>query len=169
MVKTVSYADIYAYRPRDPGHRAGSAAGDPGFNDAHVHFASGRRVAARGRPAGTTWLLAEIERRVAKAASRAQPGEWIVEDGADHTRLPRRTRPGGWPTRRSLDRAAPRDPVLLSRVDGTLRWANAEALHIAGRSTRSTPNPAGGEWCGPRHRRGDRDSWKESADGIVAE
>jgi predicted amidohydrolase YtcJ len=43
-----------------------------------------------------------------------------------------------------LDRAAPRNPVLLSRVDGHTSWANSAALRLAG-VDRGTASPAGGE------------------------
>lgn len=116
----------------------------PGFNDAHTHFGAGGQGLLAVQLQGTT-SLAEIERRVAEAATRAQPGEWILGGGWDHTRLRAdELGAGGWPTKEILDRAAPRNPVLLSRVDGHTSWANAEALRIAG-ITRGTPNPPGGE------------------------
>lgn len=116
----------------------------PGFNDAHVHFASGGASLLAVDLLGTT-SLAEIERRVAEAAATAAPGEWILGRGWDHTRLPAaELGPGGWPTGAILDRAAPHNPVLLSRVDGHTSWANARALEIAG-IDRNTPDPDGGE------------------------
>lgn len=132
----------------------------PGFNDAHLHFAGGGQALLSVDLLGTG-SLAEIERRVAEAAARAQPGEWIVGRGWDHTRLPAgELGPGGWPTKEALDRAAPRNPVLLSRVDGHTSWANSEALRLAG-VTRSTPNPAGGEIV--------RDPASGEATGILKE
>jgi predicted amidohydrolase YtcJ len=116
----------------------------PGINDAHVHFAAGGASLLAVDLLGTR-SLAEIERRVAAAAASAQPGEWILGRGWDHTRLPEsELGPGGWPTKATLDRVAPDNPVLLSRVDGHTSWANTRALEIAG-VNRRTPNPAGGE------------------------
>lgn len=116
----------------------------PGFNDAHVHFAAGGASLLAVNLLGAT-STAEIERRVAEAATRARPGEWIVGRGWDHTRFPSaELGPGGWPTRAVLDRAAPRNPVLLRRVDGHTSWANTAALQLAG-ITRATRNPEGGE------------------------
>lgn len=116
----------------------------PGFNDAHLHFASGGASLLAADLLGTT-SLAEIERRVADAAAKLRPGEWVLGRGWDHTRLPpAELGPGGWPTRSILDRAAPRNPVLLGRVDGHTSWANVEALRLAG-IDRRTPDPAGGE------------------------
>lgn len=116
----------------------------PGFNDAHIHIAEGGGALLEADLGGAT-SLAEIERRVREAASRAAPGEWIQGRGWDQTRLPAsELGPGGWPTREALDRAAPNNPVVLSRVDGHTSWANSAALRIAG-VTRSTRNPPGGE------------------------
>jgi predicted amidohydrolase YtcJ len=116
----------------------------PGFNDAHIHIAEGGGALLEVDLTGAT-SLAEIERRVREAVSRSAPGEWIQGRGWDQTRLPAsELGPGGWPTKDALDRAAPNNPVVLSRVDGHTSWANSLALRIAG-ITRSTPNPPGGE------------------------
>ena len=139
----------------------------PGFNDAHIHFAAGGASLLAVDLLGTR-SLAEIEQRVARAAAQAQPGEWIVGRGWDHTRLPAsELGPGGWPTKEILDRAAPRNPVILSRVDGHTSWANAEALRIAG-VNRSTPNPAGGEVVRDPRTGEATGILKESAEGLVA-
>jgi predicted amidohydrolase YtcJ len=139
----------------------------PGFNDSHIHFASGGASLLAVNLLGTT-SLAEIERRVAEAATRAQPGEWIVGRGWDHTRLPAsELGPGGWPTKEALDRAAPRNPVLLSRVDGHTSWANSQALRIAG-VNRSTANPAGGEVVRDPRTGEATGILKESAETLVA-
>lgn len=138
----------------------------PGFNDAHVHFGSGGQGLLQVQLLNTT-SLAEIERRVAAAAAQAQPGEWILGRGWDHTRLPAaELGAGGWPTKEILDRAAPNNPVLLSRVDGHTSWANAAALRIAG-IDRGTQNPAGGEIV--RDARGEATGiLKESAEALVS-
>ncbi|HEX2207735.1 MAG TPA: amidohydrolase [Longimicrobium sp.] len=138
----------------------------PGFNDAHIHFGAGGRGLLDVQLLGTA-SLAEIERRVAAAAAQAQPGEWILGRGWDHTRLPQsELGPGGWPTKEILDRAAPNHPVLLSRVDGHTSWANTAALRLAG-IDRNTPDPSGGEIV--RDARGEATGiLKESAEGLVA-
>ncbi|HEX2205187.1 MAG TPA: amidohydrolase, partial [Longimicrobium sp.] len=138
----------------------------PGFNDAHIHFASGGASLLAVDLLGTT-STAEIERRVTAAAARAQPGEWILGRGWDHTRLPAsELGPGGWPTKEVLDRAAPRNPVLLSRVDGHTSWANSEALRIAG-ITRTTADPPGGEVVRDPRTGEATGILKESAEGLV--
>ena len=138
----------------------------PGFNDAHIHFGAGGRGLLQVDLLGTS-SLAEIERRVAAAAAQAQPGEWVLGRGWDHTRLPAsELGPGGWPTKDVLDRAAPNNPVFLSRVDGHTSWANSAALRIAG-VDRGTADPAGGEVV--RDARGEATGiLKESAEGLVS-
>jgi predicted amidohydrolase YtcJ len=138
----------------------------PGFNDAHIHFAPGGASLLAVNLLGTT-SVAEVERRVAAAAELAAPGEWILGRGWDHTRYPAaELGPGGWPTREALDRAAPRNPVLLSRVDGHVSWASGEAMRIAGIARATTP-PAGGEIV--RDARGEPTGlFLESAMGLLS-
>ena len=145
VVATGSDAEIRALA--GPGTRVVDLAGrlvTPGFNDAHVHVPAGGGSLLNVDLLGVT-SLAEVERRVRDAAAKAEPGEWILGRGWDQTRLPAgELGAGGWPTRETLDRAAPRNPVVLSRVDGHTSWANTAALRMAG-ITRATANPAGGE------------------------
>jgi predicted amidohydrolase YtcJ len=138
----------------------------PGFNDAHIHFGAGGQNLLQVSLLGAT-SLAEIERRVAAAAAQAAPGEWILGRGWDQTRLPAsELGPGGWPTNAALDRAAPGNPVMLTRVDGHTTWANSAALRIAGIND-NTANPAGGEIVrDPRTRRA-TGILKESAEGLL--
>ena len=76
---------------------------------------------------------------VAETAARTPRGEWIGGRGWDQNLWPGMR----FPTRASLDRAAPHHPVALIRVDGHAIWANAAALHAAGIS-RDTRDPSGG-------------------------
>ncbi|HEV2733536.1 MAG TPA: amidohydrolase, partial [Longimicrobiaceae bacterium] len=132
----------------------------PGFNDAHIHFASGGASLLAVNLGGTT-SLAEIERRLAAGVAAAQPGEWVVGRGWDHTRLPREELgPDGWPRRDLLDRVAPNHPVFLARVDGHVAWMNRRALEAAGIGPR-TRAPQGGEIV--------RDPRTGEATGIVKE
>jgi len=116
----------------------------PGINDAHCHLGAGGlsmlEVDLRGASS-----LREIESRVRAAADKAAPGEWITGRGWDQTRLrPSELGPGGWPTSETLDRASPRHPVYLRRVDGHTGWASSRALQLAGIDAR-TADPPGGE------------------------
>jgi predicted amidohydrolase YtcJ len=141
----------------------------PGMNDAHCHFAAGGvsmlEVDLRGASS-----LAEIESRVRAAAAKASPGEWITGRGWDQTRLrPADLDASGWPTKATLDRAAPAHPVYLRRVDGHTGWANSRALELAGIS-RATPDPKGGEIV--RNARGEptgilKETAKDLMDGAV--
>jgi predicted amidohydrolase YtcJ len=131
-----------------------------GFNDAHIHFMNG----------GRSWLLvdlrdatsiAEVQRRVAAKAATVQPGEWIIGRGWDHTSWG-----GNWPTAEDLDKAAPNNPVALTRVDGHVLWVNSMAIGKAG-VNRATPAPAGGEIM----HTGQSDPsgiFKETAQGLIA-
>src|SRR5262245_50182017 len=110
----------------------------PGLVDAHGHL----MYLARGRMAlDVGGLAAEgiVAARVATAAAAAPAGEWISGRGWDQNLWPERA----FPTRDSLDRAAPRNPVALVRVDGHATWVNSAALREAGIS-RDTRDPAGG-------------------------
>src|SRR5882724_5688452 len=70
----------------------------------------------------------EIAAMVGAAAARRRPDEWIAGRGWDQTRWPGQR----FPTRESLDRAAPGHPVALVRVDGHATWASSAASARAG-------------------------------------
>jgi predicted amidohydrolase YtcJ len=116
----------------------------PGMNDAHCHLGAGGlsmlEVDLRGPSS-----LKEIESRVRAAAAKVAAGEWITGRGWDQTRLrASELGPGGWPTKETLDRASPQNPVYLRRVDGHTGWASSRALQLA-RIDSKTPDPPGGE------------------------
>ena len=110
----------------------------PGLVDGHAHLrglAHGRlelRVAHRASEDDAASV-------VASAAARTAAGEWLVGRGWDQTLWPEQ----GFPSRASLDRAAPAHPVALTRVDGHAIWANSAALRAAG-IDRHTGDPTGG-------------------------
>ncbi len=110
----------------------------PGFVDGHLHFAN-----LTGDPGlvdlGEARSETEAAELVRRAAARATPGGWIL--GREwHTGNWGRE---AWPTRQSLDNAAPNHPVVLSGMHGHASWANSKALATAGIG-RQTPDPAGG-------------------------
>lgn len=110
----------------------------PGLVDAHGHL----MLLARARlelDLAHARSEDEIARMVAEAAARLRPGEWIAGRGWDQTRWPGRA----FPSRASLDRAAPGHPVALVRVDGHATWASGAALERAG-IARGSGDPAGG-------------------------
>lgn len=109
----------------------------PGFNDAHVHFASGGLqlvgVDLRDAPSADEFARRIIER------ARSRPGEWIVGGQWDE----RRWLPPRLPTRALIDDGTNGTPVLVTRFDGRTALANAAALGRAG-ITEHTPDPVGG-------------------------
>jgi predicted amidohydrolase YtcJ len=112
----------------------------PGLVDGHLHFA-GLAGDGRALDLGEAKSEAEAAELVRRAAGRATAaGEWIT--GANwHTGNWTRE---AWPTRQSLDQAAPNHPVLLSGMHGHASWANSKALAAAG-IDRQTADPPGGK------------------------
>jgi len=110
----------------------------PGLVDGHGHL----MLLARARlelDLAAARSEEDAARLVAAAAARRRPGEWITGRGWDQTRWPGER----FPSRASLDRAAPGHPVALVRVDGHATWASSAALARAD-VTRRSPDPAGG-------------------------
>jgi predicted amidohydrolase YtcJ len=111
----------------------------PGLTDAHLHLqslgAASRRLDLRGARSE-----AEAAALVRETAALTPAGHWIQGRGWDQNSWPG----GEMPGRAALDRAAPDNPVLLTRVDGHALWVNGHALALAG-ITAATPDPSGGE------------------------
>jgi predicted amidohydrolase YtcJ len=110
----------------------------PGLVDAHghlMHLARGR-LSFDARGLGSE---EEVAGRIAEHAATRPRGEWIGGRNWDQNLWPGRQ----FPTRASLDRAAPDHPVSLVRIDGHATWANSAALAAAG-IDRGTPDPPGG-------------------------
>ena len=110
----------------------------PGLVDGHGHL----MLLARARlelDLAAARSEEDIAAMVARAAAGLRPGEWIAGRGWDQTRWPGQA----FPSRASLDRAAPGHPVALVRVDGHATWASGAALERAG-ITRQAINPASG-------------------------
>jgi predicted amidohydrolase YtcJ len=110
----------------------------PGLVDAHGHLMFLARLRLALDVAGLLSEAASAE-RVAAHAARSRPGEWISGRGWDQNRWPG----ARFPTRASLDQAAPGHPVALVRIDGHAIWASSLALRIAG-IDRHTADPPGG-------------------------
>jgi predicted amidohydrolase YtcJ len=110
----------------------------PGLVDGHGHL----MLLARARlelDLAAARSEDEIARMVAAAAARRSAGEWITGRGWDQTRWPGQA----YPSRASLDRAAPGHPVALIRVDGHATWASGLALTRAGITHHSADPPGG--------------------------
>ncbi len=110
----------------------------PGFNDAHIHFASGGLSLLRVDLNGAR-SLDEALQRIAQRARELPAGSWVLGRGWDHTLWGNQ-----FPTRQDLDRVVLDKPVFLQRVDGHVSWANTLALQKAN-ITRTTQAPEGGE------------------------
>jgi predicted amidohydrolase YtcJ len=111
----------------------------PGFNDAHLHFASGGITKLQVELAGTK-SLEEMKSRIAEKAKSAQPGEWILGRGWDQTKWTKEV----LPTRQDLDQVTAGHPAIFGRADGHIAVANSAAMQAAG-VTRDTKAPAGGQ------------------------
>lgn len=111
----------------------------PGFNDAHLHFASGGMTKLHVELAGTK-SLDEMKARIAEKANTAQPGEWILGRGWDQTKWAKEV----LPTRQDLDEVTAGHPAIFGRADGHIAIANSAALKFAGIDRDSKP-PAGGQ------------------------
>jgi predicted amidohydrolase YtcJ len=110
----------------------------PGFEDAHTHFLSGgfQLVSVDLRDADTP---DEFVRRIAAYANSIPPDHWILGGDWDHERWPGSTLPRhDW-----IDSVTPGKPVFVTRLDGHMGVANAEALRRA-HIDRRTRDPAGG-------------------------
>jgi predicted amidohydrolase YtcJ len=110
----------------------------PGLVDAHGHLMHLARARlsfdARGFDSEDA-----VARAVGEHARTRPRGEWITGRNWDQNLWPGRR----FPSRNSLDRAAPDHPVALVRIDGHATWASSAALAAAG-IDRATPDPPGG-------------------------
>lgn len=110
----------------------------PGLIDCHQHFIMQgcQLVELDCRRLSREEIVREVTRRAATAA----PGEWILGRGWNHEHWPDRQ----WPSKEELDRAAPDNPVALTRLDGHSMWVNSAALRAGGIDS-GTPDFPGGE------------------------
>jgi predicted amidohydrolase YtcJ len=88
---------------------------------------------------GDVGSLEEVGELVAARAAEAKPGEWILGQGWSQASWGTQALPDS-PV---LGRAAPNNPVFLTRSDAHTGWANSAALAAAG-LTPGTPDPHGG-------------------------
>jgi predicted amidohydrolase YtcJ len=109
----------------------------PGFIDAHIHLINTAEQLRSVNQLGTH-NEQEAAEKVRQRAASTPKGRWITGGQWDKNIWPG----GNFPTRASLDAAAPDHPVALWSKDGHLLWVNSLALHLAG-VTRDTPDPDG--------------------------
>jgi predicted amidohydrolase YtcJ len=112
----------------------------PGMIDSHLHMLgtglSMFMIDCRTPPMSS---IEDILKAVRERAEGLRPGEWIEGRGWDQAKLAEHR----YPTRWDLDRAAPENPVILTRTCGHIVAVNSRALEIAG-IDRDTPQPVGG-------------------------
>ncbi len=126
----------------------------PGFNDAHLHLASGGFLKLNVDLLGTK-SLAEMQQRIAERVATSESGGWIRGRGWDHLTWASQK----LPTRADLDAVTGEHPAIFTRVDGHICVVNSAALAAAG-ITKLTPDPQGGKI--------DRDE-REEPTGILRE
>ena len=82
----------------------------------------------------------EIIERVREAASKAQPGQWIIGRGWHQDKWD--VKPDkmikGFPLHQRLSEATPDNPVFLTHASGHAAFANAKAMELAGVNQLST-------------------------------
>src|SRR5262249_12078225 len=92
----------------------------------------------------------DVLQRIEVLVKAAAPGDWIVTmplgDPPYYLDIPGNLREKRFPTRRDLDRAAPRNPVYVRLIWGSVRHAlplvsiaNSEALRLAGIPRETVP------------------------------
>ncbi|QGW28540.1 amidohydrolase [Phnomibacter ginsenosidimutans] len=88
----------------------------------------------------------EIVAKVAAAAAKAKPGEWIVGRGWHQEKWTNKPTEQylGYPYHDALSKVSPNNPVILTHASGHSLYVNAKALALAG-ITSATPNPTGGD------------------------
>lgn len=111
----------------------------PGFNDAHVHLASGGFEKMNVNLTGSQ-TLQDMQHRIGLKVSHSAEGDWIVGRGWDHTLWPGQI----LPTCQDLDAVTSGHPAIFVRVDGHIAIANTAALKAAG-ITGGTKTPEGGK------------------------
>ena len=110
----------------------------PGFIDAHIHliYAAYRAFYVN---AGACISEDEVANLVRQRATQTPIGQWIQGGQWDKNVWPGQH----FPTKASLDNAAPDHPVALSSKDGHMLWVNSLALQKAG-ITKETSEPSNG-------------------------
>ena len=109
----------------------------PGLVDGHCHFVgtarAGLMVDLNRLPS-----LEACRRKIRKAVSAAEPGEWVIGRGWNHHLWAE----GRLPTRKDLDDISPHHPLMMIRVCRHSQWLNPRALELAG-ITRNSEAPDG--------------------------
>ncbi len=109
----------------------------PGFQDAHVHPATGGEISLSCNLADASG--ADQAAALIAGYVRSHPNdEWVRGGGWHYAWYPR-----GCPTRAQLDRLVPDRPAYLRVADGHSGWANSIALQLAGVTAETADPPDG--------------------------
>lgn len=110
----------------------------PGFNDAHLHPTSKPKYFI---DLTNTDSLEQMQSQIRAKVKELGTGKWITGSGWNEFNFPKAEQHP--PTRQEIDKAAPDNPVVLTRSGGHSCAANSMALQLAG-ITKNTPQPAHG-------------------------
>ncbi|MBI4187361.1 MAG: amidohydrolase [Chloroflexi bacterium] len=112
----------------------------PGFNDAHCHlFSFIRKQSSLDLGPPSLNSISDIKAAISRRARNTPPGQWLSGTGYNEFYLAEKRHP----TRRDIDEAAPRHPVVLTHRSLHACVLNSLALSLAG-ITAETPDPPGG-------------------------
>ncbi len=111
----------------------------PGLHDAHVHFEAGAALIS-DRLSLRFLNKVEILKKIKEAVDISPEGALIKAYSYNHAYFKDKS----FPDRHDLDKVAPKNPVIVTRVDGHSIWVNTITLKMAG-ITKDTPDPQGGE------------------------
>ena len=142
--RIVAVGEAGAVRAAAPGAEEIDLAGAcllPGFIDAHHHFSEGAFFTSGMNlhwPAVRS--VEEILAGVQARAAQTPPGQWVIGEGYDASRL----REGRPPTLQELDSASPEHPVVLVQYSYHEAVVNSRAHQAVDLPLRH-PNPPGGE------------------------
>jgi predicted amidohydrolase YtcJ len=142
--RIVAVGEAAAVRAAAPGAEEVDLAGAcllPGFIDAHHHFSEGALFSSMTNlhwPAVQS--VEDVLEAVRARAAQTPPGQWVIGEGYDESRLRERRRP----TLQELDAASPEHPVLLVQYTYHEAVVNSRAHEVAGLPLRR-PDPPGGE------------------------
>jgi hypothetical protein len=98
----------------------------PGFIDSHCHFLSYGLSLRNASLSGAKSWKEVVERLVEH--HKQYPSDWVLGRGWNQNEWDVKE----FPTKELLDKAFPKNPVLITRIDGHAAIANSRALEIAG-------------------------------------
>jgi predicted amidohydrolase YtcJ len=114
-------------------------AATPGMIDAHGHFADGGVNVLYHLDLSKAASIAEVRTLVQQKVATLKPGEWLLGDGWDESKLAELR----YLYAADLDSLTPHNPAWLMHTTGHYGVANSAALRLA-KIDRTTPNPPAG-------------------------